>query len=128
MGFSGGTMKLILFSILTLFTATSAFGDAKDFYFQRYIERHFKNTNPGSEPPSLYNFTSLFESPMSRKNATSVEEGTIDQLINHGDSSDLRTFKQKYFFNSTYATKPNAPVLLYICGESECSGISSTVN
>jgi pimeloyl-ACP methyl ester carboxylesterase len=45
---------------------------------------------------------------------------TFDQRINPYDPSDNRTFKQRYFINTEYASGTDAPVFLYICGEYEC--------
>jgi hypothetical protein len=54
---------------------------------------------------------------------------TFDQKIDHYSSSDQRTFKQRYFIDSTLV-KGNpavAPVIYYLCGESTCDGATGTV-
>jgi pimeloyl-ACP methyl ester carboxylesterase len=48
-------------------------------------------------------------------------EGTFDQRIDPTNATDTRTFKQRYFLNSTYAAGADSPVLYYICGEGTCS-------
>lgn len=47
---------------------------------------------------------------------------TIQQKLDHSNASDTRTFTQRYWYDSKYATSKDAPVVLYICGEAECSG------
>lgn len=51
----------------------------------------------------------------------SLGDGVIDQKLDPSNSSDTRTFKQRYFINSEYASGTNAPVIYVICGESVCS-------
>lgn len=50
-----------------------------------------------------------------------ASEGTFTQKLNHFDAGDSRTFQQRYWVNSTYASDYDAPVIYYICGESRCS-------
>ncbi len=58
--------------------------------------------------------------------ASQIQKFTFNQKLNHDDLSDSRTFSQRYFINSSYAeTHETSPVLLYICGESECRANSS---
>ena len=38
------------------------------------------------------------------------------------DGGVHQTFKQRYFVDSSFAKDTNAPVILYLCGESECEG------
>jgi len=45
----------------------------------------------------------------------------FDQKINHANPDDTRTFKQRYWVNSTYAKSPEAPIVLWLCGEWTCS-------
>jgi len=40
--------------------------------------------------------------------------------IDHFDASNTQTFGQRYCVNDTFA-QPNGPVVLYICGEYQCS-------
>ncbi|MCB0349535.1 MAG: alpha/beta fold hydrolase [Bdellovibrionales bacterium] len=46
--------------------------------------------------------------------------GNIEQKLDHNSKSDLRTFKQRYWRNSSYARGVDAPVLLFVCGEGAC--------
>jgi pimeloyl-ACP methyl ester carboxylesterase len=51
-----------------------------------------------------------------------VQDDTwFDQKLDHTSAEDMRTFKQRYWVNSTYAHGPNSPVIFYICGEATCS-------
>ena len=60
----------------------------------------------------------------SDNNGTGYPANTIDQLIDHFPDSDRYlphdngTFKQRYFFDSTYY-QPGGPVFLYIGGETD---------
>jgi pimeloyl-ACP methyl ester carboxylesterase len=51
---------------------------------------------------------------------TAPVAGTFDQVIDHG-SDQSGTFKQRYWYTSEFAQGPTSPVLLFICGESECT-------
>ena len=48
-------------------------------------------------------------------------ELTFQQKLDHFDKKNTKTFSQRYFVNSDYAENSSSPVLLYICGESECT-------
>jgi|GEM_PF-751442 len=54
-------------------------------------------------------------------NNSLVEMGTFTQRLNHFDANDDRTFTERYWFNGSYASGADAPVIYYICGESRCS-------
>src|SRR4051812_35594910 len=43
-----------------------------------------------------------------------ITTGTFDQKIDHDAPSATKTFKQRYWINSTYAQGANAPVFMYI--------------
>ncbi|KAL3679328.1 hypothetical protein R1sor_022284 [Riccia sorocarpa] len=47
----------------------------------------------------------------------------LDQRIDHYNSQDRRTFKQRWFENTDHFKAPDGPIFLRICGESECPGI-----
>ena len=47
----------------------------------------------------------------------------FDQLIDHFNPEDRRTFKQKYYVTDQFWDRENGPVILYICGEGPCSGV-----
>ena len=51
---------------------------------------------------------------------TVVSSGVITQSLDHFSVSETRTFQQRYWITATFATGADAPVLLYVCGESEC--------
>lgn len=54
----------------------------------------------------------------------SSKAGIFSQAINHNDISDIRKFNQRYWWSTDYAKTKSAPVIIYICGESECgSGV-----
>lgn len=55
-------------------------------------------------------------------------EDTLLQKIDHFNPSDRRTFRQRYFIDSSYARSPleTAPVLFTICGESTCAGATAS--
>ena len=48
----------------------------------------------------------------------------FDQILDHYTYLPPRFWKQRYFVNSAYFTDPNGPVILYICGEGICNGVS----
>lgn len=52
------------------------------------------------------------------------ETAFFDQKLNH-KSATSKTFKQRYFVDSKYATDANSPVFLIICGEWNCGGTGS---
>ena len=80
--------------------STIAHADAKQFYYQRYTENRFNELTTHE----------------------AVVAKTVDARINYNDANDKRTFKQRYYVDSTFATGPNAPVLFHICGEATCTG------
>lgn len=50
-----------------------------------------------------------------------VSNGLYAQKLDHFSAPDARTFSQRYFYSSTVAKGKAAPVLIYICGEGQCS-------
>ncbi len=50
------------------------------------------------------------------------------QKVDHFSTTDQRTFRQRFFIDSSYAKSPadRAPVLFLICGESTCGGANSS--
>jgi pimeloyl-ACP methyl ester carboxylesterase len=46
--------------------------------------------------------------------------GIFQQSLDHINKKDTRTFEQRHWVNSSYASGLSAPVLLYICGEGAC--------
>lgn len=53
-----------------------------------------------------------------------MEKFTFNQKLNHA-STEAKTFKQRYFVDSQYATGLDAPVFYIICGEWNCAGTAS---
>ncbi|HXH29201.1 MAG TPA: alpha/beta fold hydrolase [Bacteriovoracaceae bacterium] len=53
-----------------------------------------------------------------------MEKATFEQKLVHGGQSS-KTFKQRYFVDSSYATDANSPVFYIICGEWNCAGTGS---
>lgn len=52
----------------------------------------------------------------------------FEQRLNHFDSAELRTWKQRYFFNSSlFNRKKNGPVFLMIGGEGTANAIWTVV-
>ena len=47
----------------------------------------------------------------------------FDQLIDHFNPEDTRTFKQKYYVTDQFWDRESGPVILYICGEGPCGGV-----
>lgn len=65
----------------------------------------------------------LFDSRFLKLQANNAlaDQDTFTQRVNHFDANDTRTFQQRYWVNSSYASGYDAPVIYYICGESRCS-------
>jgi hypothetical protein len=58
---------------------------------------------------------------------TGIAGGTFDQAVDHAsESAGLGTFKQRYWYSTQFATGPDAPVLFFICPESECAASELT--
>jgi pimeloyl-ACP methyl ester carboxylesterase len=55
---------------------------------------------------------------------TKVETGNFTQTLDHSNSSDLRTFKQRFAVFTDHAPVDwsQSPVIYYICGEASCFG------
>jgi pimeloyl-ACP methyl ester carboxylesterase len=66
---------------------------------------------PGSSP---------HQSVTKNGGTTSPAIQLFDQTLDHFNSSDTRTFKQRYVINSDFATGAGAPVIYYVCGEGNC--------
>jgi hypothetical protein len=46
---------------------------------------------------------------------------TFDNFYDHFNSSDTRTFKQRYWVNNNNFIPETGPVFLYLCGEWTCA-------
>jgi pimeloyl-ACP methyl ester carboxylesterase len=56
-----------------------------------------------------------------QKQMTDTQQGSFDQALDHFDSSNTTTFKQRYFIATDYTRgDKNAPVIYYQCGEGNC--------
>lgn len=57
-------------------------------------------------------------SPAYAASVNVVKESTLDQLVDHFNHHEVRTFKQRYFVDETYWNKAaDAPVFLCVGGE-----------
>lgn len=90
----------LCFSFLSLLVSSSLYAGPVELYFRQRLQKPHQDSSE------------------SRKATLRVT--TFNQLINHDDPSDTRTFRQRYFVNSMFAAGPNSPVLYYICGEAAC--------
>jgi hypothetical protein len=54
-----------------------------------------------------------------------VKQDWINQIIDHLNYNSGATFRQRYYVLDDFYV-PGGPAYLYICGESECKGISNT--
>lgn len=112
-------MKISYLSVFLLGLSVTqiGFADFKEYFYQKYLERQASST-----PQLLHGFlTRLPQAP------TTIE-GKFTQILNPEDQNDARTFEQRYFVNSDYATGPGAPVIFYICGEAACSAAELNAN
>lgn len=57
-----------------------------------------------------------------------MTDQNFDQKIDHFSNSDQRTFKQRYFVDSSLVKgdPASAPVIYYFCGEGTCEGATGT--
>src|SRR4051794_40791962 len=96
-------LKLGLFAVMLCAAMVSSvsFADPKTYYYQKFLEG---------------------QTGLDKEVLQGVKVGTFDQKINPQDAKDMRTFKQRYYLNSQYASGADAPVLYYICGEATCTG------
>lgn len=99
-------MKIIVSLALLVSTLVSSFSFADNK--TEYINRHLaKKSKKNSERMSLDKFEG-------------TTAGVLEQKLDHNNAEDTRTFKQRYFVNSTQAVSEDSPVILYICGEATC--------
>jgi pimeloyl-ACP methyl ester carboxylesterase len=54
-------------------------------------------------------------------NVADFKELRFNNLVDHFDFQDGRTFEQRYWVNDVYWTDESAPNFIYICGEYRCS-------
>ena len=84
------------------FQALPVWADAKDYYIRHKLAAEALQTLELS----------------SETNAST--SGTFDQKIDTLDLSETRTFKQRFFYDGSFAEGPNSPVIYVICGEGSC--------
>lgn len=77
----------------------SSFANPKDFYYQRYLDKHQHLLH--NQPNSIKAYWYL-------------------QKIDHNDAHSKR-FKQRYYIDESYSSNDNDPVFIYLCGESVCN-------
>lgn len=97
-------MKLLTVCV-AVFSA-AAFADYKSFYFQKAQEKKENRT-------------------LSKPYSNQPEAQIFVQLINPSDPKDTRTFNQRYFVETQYATNKSSPTLFYLCGETTCGGVAA---
>ena len=86
---------LRILAIALGFVAANAYADAKEFYYQRHLQKSNKAI------------------------ATTIHEFQFDQFVDPSDSQK-GMFKQRYYIDETYGQAADSPVFLYICGEATC--------
>lgn len=97
-------LKSVVFFLVT-FNSFFASANYKQFFFDRL------NTQP--------------ESFSKQKKARSfVQERLFSQKLDHFNKENDTEFAQRWYLNNTYAKSSDAPVFLYICGESTCHSSS----
>lgn len=90
---------LCLMAGLFAFLSTAAFADAKRFYAERSVTP-------------------------SKANSAAIQSRVFMQKVDHFNTKDNATFKQRYYVDSSLAPGADAPVFFYICGESTCQSQS----
>lgn len=110
---------------LGLFLSLFASGTANAMFIDRFVTqwRAMRAERHDAEIAKMPLFDSKYlKLPGSfPANNALANEGTFSQRLDHFDAGDRRTFEQRYWVNSTYASGYDAPVIYTICGESRCS-------
>lgn len=126
-------MKQVHIGVVGLLAALSAAGVVSNAYAGGFIDQLVQQKTAERlraqeqlfSPVSLFNWAKDDDemgSPWVGMDAVNgLTSGTFNQKIDPSNPQDTRTFAQRYFLNSTYASGPNAPVFYYICGEAACS-------
>ncbi|MDH4467226.1 MAG: S28 family serine protease [Bacteriovoracaceae bacterium] len=97
---------ICFFALCKFLSPQHVYADVKTFLFEKKLNQSFF-------------------SPKSKENLLTEEGQDFDQKINH-HSLRSKTFKQKYFVDSTLALSSDSPVLYVVCGEGECEGASGS--
>lgn len=129
-------MEKVRFSAVGLFLALSAAGSISsafaggfiDQLVQQKIAERLRAQDQLFAPFSLMNFAKDDDeigAPWAPSEPVMGQtSGTFNQKIDPSNPQDTRTFAQRYFINSSYASGPNPPVFYYICGEAACGAPS----
>ncbi len=94
-------MKLAILVSFLVLGSLVAKADPKDFYYRQYLQHRMHATVLDS---------------------TTTQSGTFDQKLDHSNANDTRTFKQRYWYDTSLAQGPDSPVIFVLCGEAECGG------
>ncbi len=100
-------MKFIVsFAVIaTMLISTLAIADNKTEYINRHLAKKAK------EKLERLGHVEKLEP---------ITSGILEQKLDHDSAKDTRTFKQRFYVNSSQAVSEDSPVILYICGESTC--------
>lgn len=114
---------LVLFSALALQSSAHAIFIDR-FYFQW---KESQNAKHADAMKTLSFISTFFRTPGEARTSAA---GIFDQKLDHSAAFDNRTFKQRYWVNSSAASGEAAPVIYFLCGEARCSpasGFASTL-
>lgn len=70
---------------------------------------------------SLAAFANAGAADMPTIDVADFELKTFDNMVDHFNFQDDRTYSQRYWVNDKYFTDPSGPNLIYLCGEYTCS-------
>ncbi|XP_054156701.1 uncharacterized protein LOC128955089 [Oppia nitens] len=70
------------------------------------------------DQPMLPKYNSMFQLPIADKYVNTLPDNWFDQRVDHFNTSDTRTYKQRYFINNKFY-KTGGPVFLMLDGEAE---------
>src|SRR4051812_32935567 len=93
----GSLFFLLNFVVVTMLTSLVQ-AAPKDIYFRQIKEQRFSKLPP-----------------------VTLQEDYFSQKLNHDDPSDTRTFRQRFYVDTSWALNSESPTILYICGEATCS-------
>jgi pimeloyl-ACP methyl ester carboxylesterase len=99
-----GELMRTLFVLLSMIVSATAQAGISHYIIERRIEQKTLKLHP----------------PKTKK-LVDIHQDSFDQLLDHFDSSNTTTFKQRYYIalDNTHG-KANAPVIYYQCGEGNC--------
>jgi pimeloyl-ACP methyl ester carboxylesterase len=99
-------------------------GGFVDQLAQYHLNRQMRIEEGTFSPDWILSWASAPLNATAPADVAASSEGVFNQKIDPSNPSDTRTFAQRYFFNSAYASGPDAPVFYYICGEAVCDAPS----